>query len=233
MNRLYIFEHERHDNDKFLIKDLLRVNHINKILKKSIGDLIKITYINHGIGNGEILEVNKSFVLIKINKILSPESPKIHLLIGLSRPPTMKKIIEHGTSMGVQSFTFFNAFHSEKSYMQSKIFNEQNIMELLALGLSQSGCFYNLPAVSTVSNFSKIDFGQFQSKIYFSLNSKHSFQKFENNIGENLILTIGPERGWTKDEEENLNSLEFKDYNLGKPILRTEIATFVALGQLI
>jgi len=55
-------------------------------------------------------------------------------------------------------------------------------------------------------------------------------KSFEENPPRSIMILIGPEGGWTREEEELILDNGFKAVSLGKNILRTETAAICALA---
>ncbi len=47
-----------------------------------------------------------------------------------------------------------------------------------------------------------------------------------------LLVTVGPERGWTRKEEQNFEKFGLIPKRISLHTLRVEIATFAALSQI-
>ena len=166
MNRVIINELQEYENDLVIISDISIVDHINNILKLNRGDLIKLCLLNQGLANGEIESINLQEAKIKITARYEGLKSEIQLQIGLCRPPSMKKILEHGTSLGVNHFNFFKTELAEKSYLDSKVFDK--VESLTELGLAQSGHYYLAPKVGKFLEFKPSDASQ---KYFLSFNS--------------------------------------------------------------
>ena len=139
MNYLCLNE-EFGKGDTFTLRDPMRVKHIKQVLKKSIGDTIKIIIINHGATVGTITKMTDSSVTFSLGLELSKKryGSKITLAVGACRPLMTKRILEHATT-GVSEFVFFRAQNSEKSYLDSKVLSEENYKKYLIKGLEQTG----------------------------------------------------------------------------------------------
>ena len=223
MNSLLLFEDEK-ESDYYKVLDQERVDHVEKVLKSNVGDILKVTLVGSGIGTGLLQEISSNHLKIKTLDINPKAEGLFELLIGVSRPHSCQKILEHGTCMGVSRFNFFSAKLSEKSYLNSKLFLDP--LKYLKYGLSQSGLYHKMPEVFLSNTFSK---GQ---KFILHPGSNKTFRDYPLIPKEKITLAIGPERGFTKDEVEHFKDLGFLEVSLGTPILRVEIATFAALGQL-
>lgn len=236
MNRVVIFASEYEKKLPALreieINDSLRVNHIRTILKLIVGDIIKVTLENLGLAQAKITNLSEKNVCLDIIDQIPGKKARYQLIIGLSRPQTCKKIIEHATSMGVGSFDFFSAELGEKSYANAKLFSHKEYEELLHLGLSQSSGLYKTPIVRVHQRINKEAFSQMEQKFILSPFAEENFTDVEIDFKKPITLAIGPERGFTTKEVEIFKEMGYKEIRISNSILRVEIATFATLGQL-
>jgi RsmE family RNA methyltransferase len=203
------------------------IEHIKNVLKKSIGDTLRIGFIDGDISLVKILDESLRFEILQSHK---SQTPSIHLIVALSRPQTMKKIIEHGTTMGVCEFIFYHAHLSEKSYETSKVLDQENYHELMMAGLSQSGIYTYLPKLSVINKIP--DLPTFSGEQFvLSLRDQKKFPT-TRNFSDTITLAIGPERGFIPSEEELFLSKGFKPVKLSESILRVEHAVFSAIAQI-
>lgn len=208
--------------------------HLISTLKVKVGDILKATFLNDGLGTLRITNIDMSLNLVKA-KIESRKeglSYKIRLLVGASRPQTMKKVLEHASTMGVSEFIIVGTTLTEKSYLSSKIYMEDEFSELAKLGLSQSAIFYKLPKISIFPNIKKIPLEVFQDSKKFILSpyTQNNFINIEISNNDLITLAIGPERGWTSEELKYFVENDFKECCLSQSILRVENATIATLG---
>ncbi len=231
MNTLILFETDRTEGDLFEIHDSKRSAHLREILKVQLGDEIRVGLLGGSFGLGVITSLNPMAIQVEWISKEPRSQPEISLSIGLSRPPTIKKILEHASSMGVKSFEFFRAQLSEKSYADSKIFEENSLDELLILGLSQGSLNLDLPKVAVKK--SGVDSIALTSQSFvLSLDGEHSIWDYQIDFNSPIHFVLGPERGLTKDEDRSLIQRGFKPVKIHPAILRVEIATFSLLGTL-
>lgn len=230
MNCLLLKSNNLIEKDTFQVPQGPKLQHLTNHLKLNMGDKLKVSIENQGFGIGEILEINETRALIKIHSLKNLKQREIHLFVGISRPPTMKKILEHGTSLGVTHFHLIGAELSEKSFFDSKIFESDSLQELLVLGVEQSGCFYKIPEVEFIKDVNSVS--PVGYPILLHPESEQSYFNIDLSSQGPISLAIGPERGWTSKEVEVLIQKGFKRAHIGSSRLRTEIATFVCLGPL-
>lgn len=232
MNRVLLQKIQKIEENLFEVASQEKRDHLTKHLKVREGDKIKVAVESEGLGFATVEKIKDHGLILRVSELTSAKKQPYSLLVGASRPPTMKKILEHGTCLGVKKFIFFPAKLSEKSYLKSKIYEEQFLNELLILGIEQSGSFCELPSVEIANNLeAALERVESKNRFLLSLNSK----KFLNSTIEkdcSVTVAIGPERGWTLDEERDLENSQFQPVQISTNILRVEIATFVALGQL-
>lgn len=236
MNRLVIFEREYSEYlptlQAITLSDRLRVDHVRNILKLSVGDDIKIVLENKGLATGRVSYLSESSLTLNIVEQFCGNVANIHLIVGLSRPQTCKKVIEHGTSMGVSSFDFFTGALSEKSYANAKLFSEKEYEELLHLGISQSNGLYKIPELRVHKHINREFFQSKNQKYILSPFTENTFLDESLDFDRPITLALGSERGFTSKEVEIFKELGYKEIKISPSILRVEIATFAALGQL-
>lgn len=155
------------------------------------------------------------------------------LIIGVSRPPTIKKILEYGTTMGVREFWFYKSDLSEKSYLTSKVFDEEELNRKLDLGLGQSKTYFQRPKVRIFASLDEA-IGIVPSdevKIYLEqMAQKTLFDYFlEDDLALNPYVVVGSERGTTAREKELLEKSGFNALFLSNSTLRVEFACYYAL----
>jgi len=236
MNSIILLNSELVEKNVFEIKDVERLSHLRNIIKVSIDDSLKVTLINKGIAKALVKKIDDHLIQLEItSEFIHHKTPDIRLVVGVSRPQTSKKIIEHATSLGIKSIDFFKAELSEKSYLTSKVFTEDNQLEKLTmLGLSQSAKYCMPPIIKTHLRKEAIveNLNKGEQKLILSLNSKQTIIKNPLDLKKPIHLVIGPERGFTKNEEDYFINQGFRPVLISNSTLRVEIACFSALSQL-
>ncbi|MCB9061689.1 MAG: RNA methyltransferase [Halobacteriovoraceae bacterium] len=218
------------------IREELVVQHLNNILKPHMGDNLKGFQIGGDLLEFELIDLTKKNAKVRIIKtIKSIPRYEIDFAIGVSRPQTMKKIIEHLSACGIKRIIVFKAELSEKSYLQSKIFDQSQMNHLSLLGMCQSGQFTTLPEIIIKENvhaYMKWDFDNPAQKFLLSLNSRKMLNNTGINFKRKMRFVFGPERGLTTDEEEYFLQNDYEDLKLSNIILRVENAVISLMGQI-
>ena len=234
MNTIIIKNSEFLEPDLYQIQNKEIVNHIQKVLKLKVGEALKVCLVNEGIGTGIIKSLSsaEAIIFLKKKNVLKKRNPWVNLIIGLSRPQTCKKVLELGTSMGVKSFEFLDAKLSEKSYAQSKVFQNNAFEKYLLNGLSQSSNLHIMPSLKVEKSLKKESGEEGEQKLILSPFSEKSLNDISLDFEKPITVAIGPERGWTGKEVEKFKSHNFLEVKISSSVLRVETATISVLSQL-
>lgn len=208
------------------------LSHIHSTLKLSVGDTIKCTVLNRGLCLGEVISLDSHQCQLKLSSLTKGQEQWIDLVIGLSRPQTTKKILEHATTFGARKLHFFKSTLSEKSYLDSKIFVDQAYEEFFLAGLSQSALYTQLPEFKLTTYNPADQYKQSEQKFILDLNADISFLDTSINFHKPITLAIGPERGFVTEDIERFCHAGFTRVKISSSILRVEHAVYSAISQL-
>lgn len=221
----------------FLEKQDDRFIHLKEHLKSQKGDELKVTLFQQGLCRARVIEMNERGVLLEICSATQKGLERnLHLYLAYCRPPSLKKILEHGVGFPLKNLSLFHADLSEKSFAQSKVLQGENLTKLLTYGLSQCGTYHDWPEVhSTQERLEKVLEGlkglDDSQTFFLDQNASLTFSDVTAKP-EPLNLFIGPERGWTERERACFYERGIKPLKVSRSILRVEMAVFSALGQL-
>lgn len=221
------------NNQNGVITDPKILQHLKSVLKSKVGDTLRIGVLNQDLYTGTIKSMDEKECTVQLSSLEEAQEPWFNLIIGLSRPQTIKKVLEHGTTFGAKSFHFFKAELSEKSYLDSKIFQNEAYVENMIDGLSQSGIYTQLPELklekfNPATQYQKKD----EQKFILDLETNNTFSDLQIDFNLPIHLAFGPERGWTKNEINNFQNAGFKSVKISSSILRVEHAVYSAVSQL-
>jgi RsmE family RNA methyltransferase len=220
-------------NENGVINEPKIINHLHTVLKSKVGDILRVAILKKDIYAAEILTLDSKTCTLKLTLKEKSTLPWFNLIVGLSRPQTMKKILEHGTTFGALGFHFFKADLSEKSYLDSKIFIDQALHEFLIDGLAQSGIYTHLPSfILEKYNPASQYKNRPEQKFILDLETENTFHDFKIDKTLPIHLAIGPERGFTKNDIAEFHQAGFKSVKISSTILRVEHATYAAIAQL-
>lgn len=192
-----------------------RFYHIQKILRLSQGDKLKIFIPDMGRFHAEIVQFQAQEISIVIKGPLPHHDPKLHFIFGLCRPIVSKKLLEYCAMIGSSKVSFIKAELSEKSYLSSQLWEPENSRPYLIKGLAQSNCYVQVPEIHTHPNLQSFIKSHPENSLNYLLSAqgKNLAQKPKVEF-ENINFIIGPERGWTQNEEllieEKLKAFKLK-----------------------
>ncbi|MEA9356763.1 RsmE family RNA methyltransferase [Bacteriovorax sp. PP10] len=221
-------------NSDGIITDSKIIAHMFETLKANPGDVFKCTILDQGLCLGTIESLTKSECKLKLSEI-SPAQPQwFNLVVGISRPQTTKKVLEHATTFGAKKIHFFKAALSEKSYLDSKVFESAECEEHLLAGLSQAAIYGSLPIVKTDKYNPADSYADIPQKFILDLNATENFLDLSSSINFDtpVTLAIGPERGFISEDIARFHAAGFKSVKISSSILRVEHAIYSAVSQL-
>ncbi|MGL1931884.1 MAG: 16S rRNA (uracil(1498)-N(3))-methyltransferase [Desulfotalea sp.] len=224
-----------------------RAKHIVKVLRSETGDVLKIGVINGLQGRGIITSLKSKYPFevtldVSFLEVDVEEKPTIDLVLAMPRPIMLKRILSQVTTLGVGKIYIINAGRVEKSFWQASIIEEEEYRTHLIIGLEQAVAT-NLPAV--IINKSFKDFtenklteiiGEYHYKVIADPSGGSSladhFSRKSHKSGQRVLLAVGSEGGWLKDEIDVFRNNNFVACNIGKRILKVDTAV-VALHSAI
>lgn len=227
MNHILIFPNEAQQG--FLPIDDMRAQHILRILKIAPGGAFRMGVLNQGKGTATLQSTDKQFLFFSYHQEQPADQPlPITLLMGATRPSVLARILRDATAFGVQQFLITHTANSEKSYLQSNIWQneqyKQAIYEGLALAQSVSmpsvhRCFSLSEALKQVTS---------SCRIAAEACAKDKLTQLVYSLP--FTLAVGSERGFTADELALLCAHGFQAGRLGSRVIRSETACFAALS---
>ncbi|MBR5623062.1 MAG: RNA methyltransferase [Opitutales bacterium] len=170
----------------------------------------------------------------------APESfsPPIRLLVGLSRPQTMKKVFATASEIGCREIAVFVSQNGDPAYAQSSLWRDGNdeIRSILVKSAEQT-CTTFLPRGRLFPSLEAAcaDLAP-ESGTGIALDVYARNASFADTVfpalpsGALFTLAIGSERGWTEAERAILRQAGLGFAHLGARVLRVETAVSVALA---
>lgn len=236
MPKFFVGNSQISDNKIWIVND--DVKHIQKVLRKNIGDTIEVCNKDNGFNYlCEILELNKEEIICKINDKMDEKSESnvyINIFQGLPKADKMELIIQKSVELGVCEITPLNmkrcVVKIDSKDEIKKIQRWQKISEVAA-----KQCGRNIvPKINNITNVKNIcnlcqDYDivlvayeeEKNNKLKSVLKDLQNKYKIQEQI--KIAVVIGPEGGIDKEEIEILqNQKNVQIVTLGNRILRTE-----------
>ena len=219
------------DTDKFTLSSDDSY-HITKVMRYDIGSKIEIVS-NEELFISEIINLSPLVIAKKIEHV-SSSIDKLNITIAQSlvKEQKMDYILQKGTELGTSSFI---PLITERSVVK---INDKEIKKIerwntIVKEASEQSKRLDIPKVlscHTVKELAKLDYDY---KILCSVNEVSTSIKtvLSNvNISDRILIVVGPEGGFTNNEEKELIDNGFISVTLGDRVLRTETASLFVLS---
>ena len=239
MPHFFIHSNSIKENN-IIVDDKDNYNHIVKSLRASVGEKLLlideneieyetvISKIERGALTTEIISSDKSKRDLRYNLFLA-QSPL--------RSDTQNTIIEKATELGIRGIypIYTDNCALKKSVAESKIEKWQKIMFEASKQCERANIptCYSLTDMNTVLNDNKFDKIIALCEKNTNGNLKEYLRNNSVKDGENILVIIGPEGGFSKEEFELMKSKNLPMLSLGELILKAETAVIMTIGNIV
>lgn len=234
MNSILLFETDFITPDTVSLEGH-RFEHLRKVLRVEPGVAVKVGILNGMLGRGEVLEVEKDNIRLRVDLTDNPPAVlPLTLVCALQRPQTMKKVLQALVAYGCKKIYFIGSRKVEKSYWDSPLLEDESLRKQIILGLEQ-GCDTVMPEIHFRRRFKAFIEDELAAVKGDSLGlTAHPSGKepCPAQVKGAVTLCIGPEGGFTDYEIELLGRHGCPAVHLGTRPLRTEFAVCALLGRL-
>ena len=194
-------------SDSDIILDEIDSKHLSKSLRKKVGDIIRIT---NGDGleiKGNIIRLGKNIKVNVINKVKHKKRAiSIHIAMSpLKNPSRFEWFVEKSTEIGISEITPLITKFSEK-----KKVNISRLNKIVISSMKQSNQFY-LPKVNPITSFDEFLKLNKDYKLIAHLKNNNSFNNKSIGSKDKIVVMIGPEGGFSKEEILKANKEKIKE----------------------
>lgn len=203
--------------------------HCLRVLRLSIGDEIMLTDGKGSFYKAIISAATNKRCQVQILETI-PQEPfwKGHLHLAMAPTKNMDRIewfAEKATEIGFDELSFLNCRFSER-----KVIKTDRVEKIVVSALKQS-LKANKPVVNEMIDFRKFMETDFPGQKFIAHCYEGEKTPLKDAIipGEDVLVLIGPEGDFSREEVELAESKGFKAISLGKSRLRTETAALVAV----
>lgn len=218
--------------------------HLSRVLKISLGGTFWCGVKNGARGLATVREISPAgdvaFSVEWENAAAAPALPPVRLLVGLSRPQTMKKIFAAAGEIGCSRIDVFRGEKGDPAYAESSLWKagDGTLAEILEKCAEQT-CVPALPEFRLHRSLAEFlaageDAGGVPAggaRVALDVyEAENSFAETALPPGVPVLLAVGSERGWSDRERAALRGNGFAFAHLGERVLRVETAVAVALA---
>ncbi len=214
------------DSSKILV-DGDKFHHLTNVLRIKKDDEILVITKTPGKGLKTVVESisKKSLILSRLEEINQSKKFNIDLALGIPKKEALEEIIRSCSEMGVNKIIPVSTQYSWSKYQYNERFEK-----IIISAVEQSNNFYYPEFIQEPLSLGQIEFSSYESIIYFSSDPK--FQNNELNIVGKTLLIVGPEGGFSNEEEIFLQS-QAQCRNIEIPIMRARTAVPFLIGYTI
>ena len=204
-------------------------HHIKTVMRGRIGDNIEVVYENIvyicSIDNFEPLKISIIKTIPENNELGIELIAAVSLVNEQKFDLILQKLTELGVSKIIPIETTRSIIRLKDQKMNKKITRWQMICK----EASEQSKRTKIPEVTGIIPLKDLKNTSYDLKILCSLNElSKPLDNYLNNKISSIIFTIGPEGGFTENEEEYLIANNFIRVSLGKRVLRVETAAIYA-----
>lgn len=199
-------------------------NHILRVLRKSVGDIIHLTNGNGDRFEGEIVDIKSKQCVIVIKNTFSESPPRYQLHIAIAPPKSSDRFeffLEKATEIGITQITPILCMNSER-----KRINIDRSKKIIQSAMKQSNRLFlpKLNEMQSFENFMSSNMKEESKLIAHCEEDKKYAVKGILSSSTSYCALVGPEGDFSKIEIETALNSGFKAVSLGNKRLRTETA---------
>jgi RsmE family RNA methyltransferase len=210
-----------------------KARHLKEVLGKGVGDSIKVGELGGLVGEGVIERVEDGAAIVRYAvSEAPPEALGVRLVLALPRPPMLRRIVMHATTMGVKALVLLHTARVEKSFWGSHSLQPAKLEEQLRLGLEQARDTV-LPRVELRRRFRPFvedELARWEGRKLVAHLEPGAQAPVASR--EPTTVIVGPEGGLLPFEVELLRAAGCVAVSLGARVLRVETAVVALLAKL-
>lgn len=212
-----------------------RLVHVRDQIRAAPGDTLRVGELGGLLGEARILSLTDEELELEVWLDSPPPPPSaVSLVLALPRPPSLRKVLQQATAMGVKRFILLHSRRVEKSYWQSTGLAEEAIRRQLLLGLEQSRDTV-LPEVLLRRRFRPFVEDELPALVEGArglVAHPEPSTPCPRALEGPVTLVVGPEGGFLDEEIERLEAQGLECVGLGERVLRVETAVVALLARL-
>ena len=233
---LILFDRSELHADGLVRLDGDRARHLIRVLNIAPGQDVRVGVIDGPVGTGTVAEVSDGAVHLRCALgELTPDRPRVDLLLALPRPKVMRRLWPQLAALGVGRIILTNAERVERNYFDTHVLAPETYRPLLIEGLQQARDT-RVPLVSIHRRFKVLiedELDGLSPKTLRLVAHPGSDRTIASSVSrgadERVLLAVGPEGGWNAFELELVERYGFSRIRMGPRTLRSDTACIALL----
>ncbi len=207
------------------------MHHLVTVMRSRIGDVAELVNGRGACAQAKIVNVEKRRVTLNIEDLFISEKSTTEIILAQAIPKLNRLdfIIEKGTELGMTQIWLFPSERGEKKELSPT--QLERLHHLSVAAMKQCGRLF-LPLIKELPPLSKWQPAANPHPLYFgSLDPQAPLllETLAQSSSLNAIFCVGPESGFSPNEEKALIGIGAIGTKLNNHILRTETAAIAAL----
>jgi len=212
-------------------------HHASRVLRLRVGDAVQIF---DGLGNAldaTIHAINGKHVLLgNLQTVLDTNASnlRIHLAQAMSSSEKMDWVIQKATELGATSIQPVQTQRSVAKLAESRAEKRTLHWQGVAIAACEQSGRNTLPATHApveLDSWLEAQRASTHKKLILLPEGARALHE-QTEVGQDIVLLIGPEGGFTSDEALRAQHAGFIPIRLGPRVLRTETAAIAAITAL-
>lgn len=235
----FFIQSENINENAITINDKENYNHIAKSLRSRVGEKLLLIDENRVEYTTIIQEINNHSIICEIESSeVSQRDLKYNLYLAQSplKSDAQLTIMEKATELGVRGVypIYTDNCALKKSVAENKIEKWQKVMYEASKQCERA----TIPECFGLTTLEKVLENKFDKIL--TLCERHTDDSLKNYLrtnpvqeGENILVIIGPEGGFSEREFQLFRDKKFPMLSLGDLILKAETAVIMTLGNVV
>jgi 16S rRNA (uracil1498-N3)-methyltransferase len=238
MNSLVILPGEGWETGRCVIVGE-RARALSTVEERPPGDEIRVVMLGGDRGRARVARWSAEVIEIELVETeRSTPLRRLDIIVGLSRPQTLKKVIQAAVMAGARSLHFVRTESGERSYLDSHVLRPDDLQQEVMKALEQiwDGYYPRVEVHRSFAYFASRHLAGFGTgerclKMIASPGASILSARELSEHVESMIVAVGPEAGWSHLEVEAFRGNGFIPAGLGSRVVRVEVALNYLLGQ--
>jgi 16S rRNA (uracil1498-N3)-methyltransferase len=207
--------------------------HVGKVLRMKVHDPLILFPGNNIEYLASIVEITKKEVFVIINECIEvncESNLNIHLAQAITKSDKFEWIIQKAVELGVKSITPISTQHCSVSFDEQRLEKKYHQWQAIAISACEQSGRNIIPVINKCCTIHDlINKTKITNKFILSPHTKNTWRDYKDIFGD-VLITIGPEGGFSELEVKQAQLNKFNPLSLGTRILRTETAAIAAIS---
>lgn len=202
--------------------------HIVRVLRMREGDTFCVTNGKGSLFDAELIDAHPKRAMANLlNRREGYDNRAFKLSIAIAPTKLNERtewFLEKATEIGIDEIKLFASYHSER-----RVVNVDRFKKIVVAAMKQS-VKSNMPIIEEMQTFENLVRQDFHGQKFIAWIDEEVKDQLCNlyDKGSDVLVLIGPEGDFSKDEVELAKANGFVPVSLGEARLRTETAAIVA-----